>query len=146
MAETVGAFGQHPQGAQVPPEDQPNELQHQKQRGRHDLKLLDKLFPQAVVRLDGRHPRIQLSVANPAGCDINTFFGNVNGSNTGEPTGRVQHVGFVLCDQFAALFVHPLNQVEFALGHLLFDQLVNRRVFTNQRLVGNEWRDEAQCF
>ena len=52
-AEAIGAVGKHAQRSQVAAEYQPDELQHEEQRDKHDLQLLDELRPQPVSALTG---------------------------------------------------------------------------------------------
>ena len=81
LAEAVRAFGQHAQRAEVAAEDQPDELQHEEQRHRHDLQLLDELLPQPVVGLGGGHRGVERAVADAARGDLDAFFGALDRGN-----------------------------------------------------------------
>jgi hypothetical protein len=50
LAEAVRAFGEQAQRVEVAAEDQPDELQHEEQRHRQDLQLLEELLPRAGYR------------------------------------------------------------------------------------------------
>jgi hypothetical protein len=65
LAEAVRALGQHAQRAEVAAEDQPDELQHEEQRHRHDLQLLDELLPQPVWAFTGVITRGERAVSHP---------------------------------------------------------------------------------
>ena len=146
LAETVGALGQHAQRAEVAAEDEPDELQHEEQRHRDDLQLLDELLPQAVLRLDRRHVGAQRAVADAAGGDVDGLLGVVDGGDAYEPLRRLERVGHVLSDQRLAVAVGPLEPVDLTTAHLVLQQLADGLIFADECLVGDEWRQEDEHF
>jgi hypothetical protein len=144
LAEAVGALGQHAQRAEVAAEDQPDELQHEEQRHRHDLDLLHELVPEAVLRLDRGHARGQLAVAHPARHHVDALLHVGDRGEAGEPRRGLELVGRVLRHQHLAVLVGPGEALDLALAHLVPEQLADRGVFADQRLIGDQRRDEGQ--
>src|SRR3954451_11206357 len=98
LTETVRAFGKHAQRSQIAAEDQPDELQHEKQRHGHDLQLLDELPPEPVLRLDRSHAGAELSVSHAAGGDVDALFAVLDDGDPRKPGGRVELLGLILSD------------------------------------------------
>jgi hypothetical protein len=144
LAEAVGAFGQHAQGAEVAAEDEPDELQHEEQRHRDDLQLLHELVPEPVVGLGRGHGRIEPAVAHAPRRDLDRVFGALDRGDLAEPARRVQQVGLVLGDELAAVLVGPLEALDLALLHLVVEQLADHGVLAQDRLVGDERRHERE--
>src|SRR6267378_1899430 len=132
--------------AEVAAEYQPDELQHQEQRHRQDLQLLDELQPKPVVGLDRSHPGTELSVSHAARRDVETLFPVLNDGKAREPSRCVELIRRVLRDQRLAVLVGPREPVDLAFLDLVFQQLADRRVVTDERLIGNQRREEDQRF
>ena len=144
--EAVRAFGKHVQRSEIAAEDQPDELQHEEQRHGHDLQLLDELLPKPVMGVDRSHVGTEPSVSNPARRDIDTLSHVLDGGNAREPARRDEHIRCVLSDQRLAPPVGPGELFDLAFLDLVCQQLADRRVFTDERLIGNQRREEGQGF
>ena len=98
------------------------------------------------MRLDGRHSPQKLAVPNATGGYFDGFLSTLNAREANEPSRRHQDVRLILGNEFSAFLVDPFNQVKLTLGDLFFDKLIDRCIFTHQRLIGHQRRDKGQGF
>ena len=110
------------------------------------MQLLHKLQPKPVLRLDGCHARNEFSVANTTSGHFYGFLGTFNAREADEPRRGHQDVRLILGNQLSAFLVDPFNQVKLTFGDLFFDKLIDRCIFTHQRLIGHQRRDKGQGF
>ncbi len=146
LTETVRAVGKHAQRSEIAAEYQPDELQHEEQRHGDDLYLLDELLPKPVLGVDRSYGGSELSIGHPAGRDIDALFAVLDGDNPCEPLRRLALSLPVLSGQCLAVPVDPLESVDLGPLDLLFQQLADRLVVTDQRLIGHQRREEGERF
>src|SRR5258706_3468901 len=146
LTETVRAVGKHAQRSEIAAEYQPDELQHEEQRHGDDLYLLDELLPEPVLVVDRSYGGSERSIRHPAGPDIDALFAVLDGDNPREPLRRLTLGLPVLSGQCLAVPGDPLESGALGPLDLLFQQLADRLVSTDQRLIGHQRREESERF
>ena len=143
-AEAIGAVGKHAQRSQVAAEYQPDELQHEKQRYKHDLQLLDELRPQPVSRRNLRHFDVERSVCHPARLDRRVALHVLDGGNFREPARRFAYFPLFVSENTSTALVSPDDIFDIRLFYLGVQQPTDRLVFTEDGLIGDQRRQEHQ--
>ena len=145
LGKAVGAVGQGTQGAEITAEYQPQKLQHQEQRGGDDLQLFDKLLPQPVLRRHRVHASLQFSIRDAARHHIGgSVFEQLDIQQRGEPDRSADLRRAVLRGQRAPAAIGPRQTLDLQPQYLLFQQLLDRRIVTDQRLIRHRWRQILQ--
>ena len=101
-------------------------------------------MPEPVVGSDRSHPGAERPVSHPAGGDLDALLGGVDGRDAHKPVRRLELVGLVLGDDLLAVPVGPHDAVGLGLLDLVLQQLADRFVVADQRLVCNQRREKDE--